>query len=95
MQIKIEDKLLELLKERSENNITITLKGNPSCKGFEFNPLVRNGLPKEEKKDAYSLYREDGINIYLDKNIEAEGPENLYIHFNRVGLTENFFADFS
>lgn len=95
MQIKIDDKLLELLKEKSENNITITLKGNPSCKGFEFNPLVRNGRPKEEKLENYSLYESDGINIYLDKNIEAESPENIFIHFKRVGMTENYFADFS
>lgn len=95
MQIKIDDKLLELLKERSENNITITLKGNPSCKGFEFNPLVRNGSPKEEKRENYSLFETDGINIYLDKNIEAESPENIFIHFKRVGMTENYFADFS
>ncbi|MDO5028166.1 MAG: hypothetical protein Q4E36_02765 [Bacillota bacterium] len=95
MNIKIDHKLLAHLKEKNAENITISYKGIPSCKGLEFDPLVRPSLPKEEKINDYSLYEAEGINIYLDKYIEVLKPEELYIYFSKVGMTENYFAQLS
>lgn len=94
MKIEFENKFLEKLKERKEENITISLKGNPSCKGFEFNPAVGIYPPKAEKIEDYSLYKVEGINVYIEKIIEKENIQKVQIRHNVFGLTENYFADF-
>ncbi len=94
MKIKFEEKFLNLLKERKEDNITITLKGNPSCKGFEFNPVVGIYKPDDKDINLYTPYKEEGLTVYIDKVIEKEDLENLYLHYNKLGLTENYYGDF-
>lgn len=93
MKINFDDKFLQLLKEKNEKEITITLKGNPSCKGFEYNPVLGIYPPSPEKKENYSLIEVEGIKVYVDKEIENENLEKLFLRFTRFGMTENYFAD--
>lgn len=93
MKINLSDRLISKLQEENIENINIDLKGNPSCKGFEYNLVV--GLEEPNKnKENFDIHTVDGINVYLSKDIIPESDDDLIeVNYKKFGRIENYMAE--
>lgn len=93
MNIYFDESIKKFLDEKNIDEITVQLKGNPSCKGFEFNPVVGLYPPDDEDLENFEKENIENVDVYVDKLILKESKE-IYLSYSKFGMVDNFKVDF-
>ncbi len=90
MKIILDQKVLEYLKKKNSNELTVDIEGCASW-GVEPNPSVTLGKPKENIDD-FDKYDVDGVTVYVTVAANTKSGE-LTIKYRKILFSEKLIVE--
>lgn len=84
MEFILDRKLKEYIKEKGAKKIIINNVSTKMCCGRIALPTAQLGEP-DEKKNYYKYNLDDGLEVYLQKGIEAK-DDKIFLNLRNFGL---------
>ncbi len=78
MDIKIDEKVREYLKNKNNNTLTVELEVSESCCVPASLPHVKLGVPEDPLK--YDMFKKDDLTIYVYKGAVVKNNLKLSLH---------------
>lgn len=82
MKIVIDPRVVELVRKKNQDSLTIWMEGCGGWGGGGNQPFVKMGKPKKDQDD-YDLYEVDGIQVFVRVDVEPT-DDVIYVDYYKI-----------